>query len=102
MTYLSFFKENPDLAGNVNLTIRGSDLLHFAQELLNSKKEPVPPAKETEVLFTADEAAEFLKVSRVTLWSWEKKGILTPLKIGNMVRYKKSDIMEAMERRAAR
>lgn len=44
---------------------------------------------------TTDQAARMLKVSRVTLWSWRKKGILEPVSLSGMLRYKLSDI-EAM------
>lgn len=33
-----------------------------------------------------------LDVSRTTLWRWEKSGYLTPVRVGNKVRYKASDI----------
>lgn len=48
--------------------------------------------KKEEVFLTAVEACEKLKVNRVTLWGWEKKGYLKPTRIGAKVRYKLSDI----------
>ncbi|NME12352.1 helix-turn-helix domain-containing protein [Parabacteroides distasonis] len=44
------------------------------------------------MFLTAVEASEKLKVNRVTLWGWEKKGYLKPTRIGAKVRYKLSDI----------
>ncbi len=50
-------------------------------------------AQQTSVkLLTSKDVCARLKISRVTLWSWEKKGILFPIRIGNMKRYKLSDI----------
>ena len=96
---LNLIKENPELAESINLTLPVSDLLSFARHYAESLKDPSPPIRDPEMLLTADETAEFLKVSRVTLWSWAKKGILKPLKIGHKLLYKKSDILAAMERR---
>ncbi len=50
-------------------------------------------AKQTsEKLLTSKDVCARLNISRVTLWSWEKKSILLPIRIGNMKRYKLSDI----------
>lgn len=99
MIDLITIQQNPEIAGNLTLAIKGTDLLNFAKALANSLKvepTPVPPPDE---LLTTDEAADFIKVSRVTLWTWQKKNILVPLKIGQLTRYRKSDILAAMERR---
>lgn len=53
---------------------------------------PKPEPKVQERFFTADQVCEILSISRVTLWSWDKKGIIRPIKIGNLKRYKLSDI----------
>lgn len=99
--------KNPELAENITFSMKGNDLIRFARELAESMRKtsqppaPVPPP-DPDILLTVDEAAEFLKVSRVTLWQWEKKKILVPSKIGNLVRYRKSDIITAMERRSSK
>ncbi len=41
--------------------------------------------------------SEILDVSVVTLIDWDKKGILKPLRIGNRVRYRMSDIELILE-----
>lgn len=94
--------QNPELSGKLNFSLKGDDLLCFANKYAEQKKdkEPPIPVSEPDVLFTIDETADFLKVSRVTLWQWEKKKILVPQKIGNISRYRRSDIMAALERRA--
>lgn len=43
------------------------------------------------------EAAEFMKVTVQTLIDWRKKG-LTFYKVGGMIRYKKADLINFMER----
>lgn len=44
---------------------------------------------------TREEVAQALGVTLSTLWRWNKDGYLTPVKIGNKVLYRPSDI-EAM------
>lgn len=41
------------------------------------------------------EVAAIFGVSDVTIWSWAKKGILKPYRIGNLKRFKMSEILEA-------
>lgn len=48
-------------------------------------------------LLTRQETAELLSVSLVTLWDWTKKDILPAYRIGNKVRYKKSEILLALQ-----
>ena len=60
-----------------------SELKHF----LNNYK-----PEEAEEYLTRKEVSEILKVSIVTLIEWDKKGILNPLRLGNLIRYKRSDL----------
>ena len=50
---------------------------------------------QTKVL-TRQEVAEFFGVSLPTLHSWCKKGIIVSYRIGNKVRFKQSDVLEAL------
>lgn len=54
--------------------------------------QPIIP---TEYL-TRQETAEILKVSLVTLSDWNKKKILNPYRLGNLIRYKRSEIELAL------
>ena len=59
---------------------------------------PTPaPAPEADELLTPKETASLLKVSVVTVWQWSKPvpGILNPRRIGNQVRYLRSEVMAA-------
>lgn len=53
------------------------------------------PVTVTEYL-TRQETAQILKVSLVTLSEWNKKGILNPFRLGNLIRYKRSEIEQAL------
>ena len=50
------------------------------------------------ILLTPKQAAEALVVSTRTLRSWEKRGILVPLRPGGIVRYDIADIRAMIER----
>lgn len=46
-------------------------------------------------LLTPEETAKLLKVSKVTVWDWSKRGILNKHHIGNQVRYLRSEVIAA-------
>ncbi|MCF4101041.1 helix-turn-helix domain-containing protein [Gillisia sp. M10.2A] len=52
--------------------------------------------KEPEIWIGRKEASEILGVTFPTLLDWNKKGILTPYKVGNRVRYKRSEIEQVI------
>ena len=66
------------------------------EEIANLKKmvakQPEQPIQKEEEYLTPSEMAQFLKISMVTLWHWDKKGITRPLRVGNLKRYRKSDL----------
>ena len=74
-------------------------LTDIEEVLLDLKNQPVkpPPAHDIDELLTPEEAAKLLKVSKVTVWQWSKPkpGILNPRRIGNQVRYLKSEVLAA-------
>lgn len=53
------------------------------------------PKKQTEYL-TRKEVAKILKISLVTLSDWNKKGVLKPYRLGNLIRYKTTEIEESL------
>ena len=61
-----------------------------------SKQLCFEPKQET-IYLTRKEAAKLLSVSLVTLNSWAKKGVIQPKKIGNLVRYDKSQLEKAIQ-----
>lgn len=54
--------------------------------------QPVMPPE----YLTRQEVAEILKVSLVTLSDWNKKKILNPYRLGNLIRYKRTEIEQAL------
>lgn len=61
----------------------------FANTLQNPDKDK---------LLSRQETADLLSVSLVTLWDWTKKDLIPAFKIGNKVRYKKSEVLEALQK----
>lgn len=56
---------------------------------------PIQNADEN-ILLTREETAKMLSISLVTLWVWDKKDIIQSYRIGGKVRYKKSDVLNAL------
>ena len=52
-----------------------------------------PATKPEEKYITAEKVCDLLGITRVTLWSWDKKGLTHPIRLGNLKRYRYSDIM---------
>ena len=48
-------------------------------------------------LLSRKEVADFFNISLVTLHKWTKKGVVKSYKIGNKVRFKKSEVLEALK-----
>ena len=45
-----------------------------------------------ETYLTQTQVCKLLNVSVTTLWRWDQKDVLKPIKVGGLNRYKKSDI----------
>ena len=99
MIDLTILKENPELAKSIRFEMTGSDLLTVSDELvrLAVEAEKAKQKSAPEEYLTPQEFADALKVSLVTLWSWDNKGITRPLRIGNKKRYRRSDLEKIMQ-----
>ena len=91
--------ENPEaIPGKVVLEVSPRDLQNYSENLLKKALETKgSEVKPSEEYLTPNEMAEALKVSLVTIWSYDKKGITIPLRIGNLKRYRKSDLEKIMQ-----
>jgi len=91
-----FLKNNADII----IQVKKSDLMAFAEKLTKETVEEVEKRIKAEnkpdELLTRQQVAALLGVTLTTLWHWEKKEILVPLKIGSKVRYRRSDVDKAM------
>lgn len=81
---------------NVVLQLSLKDLQEFAKQILHGAKSiamlEAEAAATSDQLFTIDEAAKLLSVSKMTLYRWDKNGYLKKVEIGGKRRYRKSDI----------
>ena len=55
--------------------------------------------EQTEQLLTREETAKLLSISLVTLWDWTKKDIIPAYRIGNKIRYKKSEVLKSLHQK---
>ncbi len=85
---------------NIQLVINACDLREFAMNLIDEaermKAKPEDDHQDNDPILSADEAASYLKVSKGTLWRWEKRDILKPIKIGRKNGYHMSEIQRFM------
>jgi excisionase family DNA binding protein len=87
------------------LQIENTNTTDFKKEILEGVSEVLKDfannlqSKENDILLTREETAKLLSVSLVTLWDWTKKDILPAYRIGNKIRYKKSEVLNSMSKR---
>lgn len=55
-----------------------------------------PQNNNSEIILSRQEAADILKISLVTLWDLTRKDKIPAFRIGNKVRYTKSDVLNAL------
>jgi len=96
MNISEILKNNPELADNLTIKVNASDLQEFAELCINNGRREKPEPINPEEYLTPAEIAGVLKISLVTLWSWDKKNITRPLRIGNKKLYRRSDVEKIM------
>lgn len=80
---------------NVSLTVGVSDLNLFARAISEQTRlqiENEVAAQSTESYLTRQQVVNILNVDLSTLWRWTKRNYLNPVRVGGLVRYRKSDI----------
>lgn len=66
----------------------------FSEQFLREQNSPEIKESNDEELYTTEEACKILKCSKPTLHRWKKEGIVNHIRIGNNIRYKKSDLLK--------
>lgn len=82
---------------NIKVEVSSNDLILFAEYILEKAKEvnalnAIKNTPQEEKWLTNEEAAELCKVSKTTLWAWDKAGYLCASKLGRRKVYALSDI----------
>ncbi len=87
------------------IQIETIDAQHYKSEIVNDvvnalKKSGMKfPDNNDEIFLTRQETANLLSVSLVTLWDYTRKDIIPAFRIGNKIRYKKTDVLNSMSKR---
>jgi len=87
------------------IQIETIDAQHYKSEIVNDvinalKKSGIKfPDNNDEIFLTRQETSKLLSVSLVTLWDWTRKDIIAAYRIGNKIRYKKSDVINSLSKR---
>ena len=81
------------ILGSSNMSLAILNMADLKELFLNWQEEMVQkPQKEESPLLTPAEVTEKYRVSKVTLWRWDKMGLLAPIKMGRKSFYRQSDI----------
>lgn len=84
------------------LQIENTNTTDFKNEILNGVTDVLKSfatnlqSQDNDILLTREETAKLLSVSLVTLWDWTRKDIIPAYRIGNKIRYKKSEVLNAL------
>ncbi|TYC15592.1 helix-turn-helix domain-containing protein [Bizionia gelidisalsuginis] len=83
------------------LQVENTNNEDFKNEILNGVKSILTDFQKSTVkedtLLTREETAKMLSISLVTLWKYTKNDVLPAFRIGSKVRYKKSDVILALQ-----
>ncbi len=97
---IKILKQYPEIAKSITLQVSGSDLISFADKLVQDTAQEVEARiqaqNEPDELLTRQQVAEMLSVTLTTLWHWDNKNVLKPVRIGSKVRYRRSDVEQAL------
>lgn len=94
--------ESIDGVATLKLEVSADDLMKMMERVIkettNSVLAKLNEGRPSE-LYTRKEAMKKLGVkSEATMINWEKKGYLSPHKLGNRIFYRQDDLVEALER----
>ena len=84
---------------NINAEDFKNEILDGVKNLFQTHSHSSNVQNDDDVYLTREQTAEFLSISLVTLWDYTRKDILPAYRIGNNVRYKKSDVKNAFQKK---
>lgn len=87
---------------HVRVEMDAADLKAFSDELIRRAKDELGSMVEAarkERMLSKTEVKELFGVCDATLWHWDKKGILKPVKTGNKVLYPEHEVRKALGQR---
>lgn len=84
---------------NITLSVTPADLKEFALTIIEETKKMTTEDNVSEDYITLDEVMKIFRVSRNTLWRWNRDKYLCNVKLGRRIFYRKSDVNKLMENR---
>lgn len=91
---------------NTIFQINAGDLCEFAHRLISQAADiarlQMERADLSKELLTIDEVSAMLKVSKMTLYRWDKAGLLTKIEVGGKRRYRRSEVEALTENRKSK
>ena len=87
---------------HVRVEMDAADLKAFSDELIRRAKDELGSMVEAarkERMLSKTEVKELFGVCDATLWHWDRKGILKPVKTGNKVLYPEYEVRKALGQR---
>ena len=95
---ISEIRKNPD---HISLTMTGTGLMELIKAVQQVIYEEINEEKANQQdsdieLITKQDVIDKLHVSSTTLWIWEKRKHLVPVKIGRRIFYKRRDVNNLM------
>ena len=84
---------------HVRVEMDAADLKAFSDELIRRAKDELGSMVEAarkERMLSKAEVKELFGVCDATLWHWDRKGILKPVKTGNKVLYPEYEVRKAL------
>ncbi len=82
---------------NIDATEFKNEIINGVLLALKNNADTLQSNEQTDQLLTREETAKMLSVSLVTLWTWTKNNIIPAYRIGNKVRYKKAEVLTALQ-----
>jgi len=88
-----------DGKAHVRVEMDAEDLMAFSHTLIQRAKDELGSMvaeTQKERMLTKAEVKNIFGVCDTTLWNWQNKGILKPVKTGNKVLYHESEVSKAL------
>ena len=84
--------------------MKSEDLVTFAKHLIEAAKEellPIMKKADKDDFMTKKDVVELFGICATTLWNWEKKGYLVPVRVkdSRKIQYLRSDIEQIIKKR---
>ena len=91
-----------DGKAHIKVEMNAADLKAFSDELIQRAKDELGSMVEAarkERMLSKSEVKDLFGVCDATLWHWDKKGILKPVKTGNKILYPEYEVRKALGKR---